>query len=81
MSVEERGEFIIYWPDRVVVMKDIRYFDEKGELSTTGLIAEEVEIPEGGKVEDAIDEARRRLKDKLEKERERWRQRRRGEEK
>ena len=73
MSVEERVEYITYLEGRVIVEKSLRYYDERGELVATGLIAEEVEIPKGGRIEDAIDEARRRLKGKLEKERERWR--------
>jgi len=75
MSVEERAEYITYLEGRVIVEKSLRYFDEDGNLITTGLIAEEVEIPEGGRVEDAIDEARRRLKDRLDKERGEWRRR------
>ena len=81
MSVEERVEYITYFEGKVIVEKSLRYFDEDGNLITTGLISEEVEIPKDGRIKDAIDEARRRLKDKLEKERERWKQRRKGEEK
>jgi len=75
MSVERRVEYITYLEGKVVVEWSLRYYDERGELVSTGLIAEEVDTPKGGSVEGAVNEARRRLKDKLEKIREKWRSR------
>jgi len=73
MSIERRVEHITYLGDKVVVEWSIRYYDERGNLVSTGLIAEEVEIPKGKSIEDAVNEARRRLNERMGRVREEWR--------
>jgi hypothetical protein len=73
--VEQRVEHITYLEGKVVVEWSLRYYDERGELVSTGLIAEEVEIPKGGSVEGAVNEARRRLNERIGMIREEWRSR------
>jgi hypothetical protein len=73
--VEQRVEHITYLEGKVVVEWSLRYYDERGELVSTGLIAEEVDIPKGGSVEGAVNEARRRLNERIGMIREEWRRR------
>jgi len=73
MRVERRAEHITYYPDRIEVGWSIRYYDQTGELISTGFIVEEEAVGEGEKPHKALERARKRLDERMRREQRRER--------
>jgi hypothetical protein len=74
VKVVEWGEYIAYGDEEVRVGRSFRVFDDEGNLVSTGMEWETEPVKPGEKHEDAIERARRkRLREKIEKIREKYR--------
>ena len=70
MSVWEWGEYLVYDEKEVRIGRSYRIYDEKGELVSTGIEWATEEIRPGESYKEAAERARQRLKEKIDKIRE-----------
>jgi hypothetical protein len=72
VKVVEWGEYIAYGDREVRVGRSFRVFDDKGNLISTGIEWEAEPVKPGEKHEDVVERARKRLREKIEKIREKY---------
>ena len=69
MSLDEWGEYVVYDKDEIRVIRSYRVYSEKGELVSTGREEESIPVTEGMDVEEELRKARKRLDEKIERQR------------
>jgi len=69
VSLDEWGEYVVYGSDKIRVIRSYRVYSEKGELVSTGREEESIPVTEGMDVEEELRKARKRLDEKIERQR------------